>query len=188
MNWELRLVDALNGLAGRSAAFDWLVYHVAEGFLWLVPLLAVVALWVWQRRAEAAWGVLAAGIGVAIADVLGGRLKYVFERPRPCHVMDAWHEVVGCGNAFSMPSNHMINSTFVAAFLQVLFPKAGWVLWPIVAFNAFGRMYTAAHYPTDVVVGVLIGAVLGVGFALLFRRWWRMRTGRPSGPVEASQP
>jgi undecaprenyl-diphosphatase len=187
VDWELRLVEALNGLAGRSAAFDWLVHQVAEGFLWLVPLLAVVALWVWQRRAQAAWAVLACGIGVAIADFLGGRLKYVFERPRPCHVLDAWQSVVGCGNAFSMPSNHMINSTFVAAFVQVLFPKAGWVLWPIVAFNGFGRMYTAAHYPTDLVVGTLIGAVLGVGSAHLFRRWWRVRTDRTPASAEAAQ-
>jgi undecaprenyl-diphosphatase len=185
VNRELRLVDALNDLAGRSAALDWLVYQMAEGFLWLVPLLVVIAVWVWQRRGEAAWGVLAIGIGVAIADFLGGRLKYVFDRPRPCHVMDAWHDVVGCGNAFSMPSNHMINSTFVAASLQVLYPKAGWVLWPIVAFNGFGRIYGAAHYPTDVIVGALIGAGLGIVSALLFRRLWRARAGRNLAPAEA---
>lgn len=177
----MRLVESLNGLAGRWETLDWLVFQVAEGLLWLLPLLVVMAAWVWRRRAEAAWGILAAGVGVAIGDFLGARLKYVFERPRPCHVMEVWQDIAGCGEAFSMPSNHMLNSAFVASFFQVLYPKSGWILWPIVAFNAFGRMYLAAHYPSDILAGGAMGVALGAGSALLFRRWWRARAGRSAG-------
>ena len=183
----MRVVELLNGLAGRWGPLDWLVTQVAEGFLWVIPLLAVVAVWAWRRRAEAAWGILAAGVGVAITDFLGARLKVAFERPRPCHVMESLRDLAGCGDAFSMPSNHMLNSAFVASFLQVLYPRSGWVLWPIVAFNAFGRLYLAAHFPSDVLVGTLLGAALGIAGAFVFRRWWRARVEGSTGGGRAAE-
>jgi membrane-associated phospholipid phosphatase len=108
---------------------------------------------------------------------LGGQLKWVFERVRPCRALSESVKVGpnGCGGLFSFPSNHAANTAAVAAFLQVLYPKSGWVSWPIVAVIGFARVYVGAHYVTDVLGGWMVGGLLGAGAALALLRWSRFR-------------
>ena len=171
MNWEEAVVSWANDLAGRSATLDWVMFQLADGRLWIIPLVAVLGWWLWKGRTRAAITMLTLAAGIGIGDFIGGRLKVAFGRPRPCRILDTWNDVAGCGGAFSMPSNHMVNSALAASFLQVLFPRSGWITWPLVALNAFARMFSAAHYPTDIVAGLLIGGGIGTCLALALRYW-----------------
>jgi len=78
--------------------------------------------------------------------------------------------MVGCGGSFSMPSNHAVNSSTAVAFLVVLYPSLGWVLWPLMALIGLSRVYVGAHYVTDVLVGWAIGLVLGGCVAYFLKR------------------
>lgn len=177
MTWDESLFLAINGLAGRSAAVDHFFLQLGNRSLLYVPGACAIAYWIWNNRREALFGgpVLAGSVG--LADFFGGQLKWVFERVRPCRALAEAVKIEpsGCGGLFSFPSNHAANTAAIAAFLQVLYPKSGWVSWPIVALVGFARVYVGAHYATDVLGGWVLGGVLGGGAAWALLQWPRFR-------------
>jgi membrane-associated phospholipid phosphatase len=173
LNWEAATVRWVNGLVGRSQILDATMFQLSEGWLPFVPVAFAIAFWIWKERRQAILSVFSLTVGILLADFVGARIKSLVGRPRPCQVFEEWNRLGGCGGAFSMPSNHVLNTAVAAGFLQVLYPKSGWFMWPLVGVQAFSRLFVAAHYPSDVLVGGLIGGVIGVGLGLLLLRWRR---------------
>lgn len=166
---------AINGLAGRSEWLDvWMAFwaHPSPGLIGLGLLLAG---WVWWNWWEALLALPTIASAVAIADAIGAQAKHVVQRPRPCAALPDVTVFGHCGGQFSFPSNHAANSATIAAFLQVLYPRSGWVTWPIVVLIGLGRVFIGAHYVTDVLGGWLLGIVMGAGAAALLLRWHRFR-------------
>lgn len=173
MGWDESLFFAINGLAGRSASVDQFFLLLGNRSTLYVPAACAIVYWIWAYRREALLsGPILAG-AVGLADFLGGQLKWLFGRVRPCRALSQAITVEpgGCGGLFSFPSNHAVNVAAAAAFLQVLYPRTGWVTWPIVGLVGVARVYVGAHYVTDVVGGWVIGGILGGGFAWLLLQW-----------------
>ncbi|MBH0204306.1 MAG: phosphatase PAP2 family protein [Nitrospira sp.] len=183
MGLDESLFFAINGLAGRSASVDQFFLLIGNRSTLYVPAACAIAYWIWAYRREALLsGPILAG-AVGLADFLGGQLKWLFERVRPCRALSQAITVEpgGCGGLFSFPSNHAVNVAAAAAFLQVLYPKTGWVTWPIVGLVGFARVYVGAHYVTDVLGGWVIGGMLGGGFAWLLLQWPAFRKSERRG-------
>ncbi|MGQ0667456.1 MAG: phosphatase PAP2 family protein, partial [Nitrospiraceae bacterium] len=164
---------AINRLAGRSPVVDQFFLLLGNRSTLYMPLACAIAYWIWAKRREAMLGgpVLAGAVG--LSDFLGGQLTWVFERVRPCRALNEAVKIEpnGCGGLFSFPSNHAVNTAAVAAFLQVLYPRSGWVSWPIVGLVGFARVYVGAHYVTDVLGGWLLGGLFGGGAAWALLQW-----------------
>jgi undecaprenyl-diphosphatase len=65
----------------------------------------------------------------------------------------------------SLPSGHAIDAFAVAMAVGVLWPSARVVMWAYAAVIAVSRIVLTAHFPSD----VLIGAVIGIVGVLLMR-------------------
>jgi membrane-associated phospholipid phosphatase len=180
---DLDLFRLINGVAGRSPGMDWVWLQLGYSSTLLVPGLLLLAYWLWRARREA----LIAGpvlIGVVIGgDFLGAQLKLLVQRARPCQVLQTVQQLTVCGATFSFPSNHALNTAAVAAFAQLLYPRSGWLMWPVVTLAGISRIYVGAHYPSDVLGGWIIGGLLGASIGLLTKRLLRIdhRTGLQVG-------
>jgi 4-amino-4-deoxy-L-arabinose transferase-like glycosyltransferase/membrane-associated phospholipid phosphatase len=112
-------------------------------------------------------------------------LKRAIGRERPAVGLTDARLVMGKPEGRSMPSAHAANwfaATMIAFFY---YRRSSRVMVPLAAAVAFSRVYVGAHYPTD----VLVGAILGAGYAVAgligvdalwrfvgegwFPLWWR---------------
>ena len=71
----------------------------------------------------------------------------------------------------SLPSGHAVDAFAAAMAIGTLWPRARPVMWTYAVIIAVSRVVLTAHFPSDVMVGGLVG-VLG---ALLVRDWYAAR-------------
>jgi undecaprenyl-diphosphatase len=108
--------------------------------------------------------------GLIVADMSGNMLKHLFERPRPCQGLDEVRLLIGCGRAFSFPSNHAVNSFAIAAIFSHFFRRAAFPMFFAALLVAFSRVYVGVHYPSDVIAGAVWG-LLAAGLVITLHAW-----------------
>jgi len=161
--WDLMVFhwtdDVRNQVLTAYARF----LDVVGGGLVTIPLRIGVSIWLIVRtrwRALAAWL-----LTWVVAELALAGAKPFFHRGRP---PDPLAEVVG----FSFPSGHAVAGAATAVALVLVLLPAGpkrrrWEL-AAVAFAfvmALSRVYLQAHWFSDVVAGVLLGAGVALGSA-----------------------
>jgi undecaprenyl-diphosphatase len=110
----------------------------------------------------------------ALGDWIGNQIKHAIGRVRPCNIFDDVNLLVGCTRSFSMPSNHVIN--YFAAVTPLLYftKKEISPLWNFYAvllasLVAYSRIYVGVHYPTDAIIGAVIGIVVASVFIAVYK-------------------
>ncbi|AKB17465.1 phosphatase PAP2 family protein [Methanosarcina sp. WH1] len=83
-------------------------------------------------------------------------LKPIFEVPRPEDV-----RFVTCTTGYSMPSGHSLMSFALATFLHSRAGKFKLLVWIFAITVSLSRIFIGVHYPSDVIVGALIGCIVG---------------------------
>ncbi len=126
------------------------------GCLWIV--LAVIFLVIGKTRKVG----LASAVALLITFItvnLG--IKNVVARTRPYEVIDGLINLVGEQSDFSFPSGHSAHAFAVGLVILIMMPrKIGVPIFAISILMAYSRLYVGVHYPTDVIAGALIGAVI----------------------------
>ena len=98
-------------------------------------------------------------------------VKPLVGRIRPYEVIDGLTLLVERQSDFSFPSGHSAAGFAVATVMFLLLPKRYGVPAMLLALAiALSRLYVGVHYPTDVLMGIAIGAACAVVSCLLLRR------------------
>ena len=146
---------------------------------------AAAAVWLGWRRA-AWWTALWLAVAVALATILQQGVKTAVGRPRP-----AWSDPVDSAHYAAFPSGHAMTATVVCGLLLWLLHRrgAGRALWrtavAVAAVSVAGvgltRVWLGVHWPSDVLGGWLLGALV-VAVAVAVYEWPRDgRTGPTPG-------
>ena len=116
-------------------------------------------------------------LAVGAADfIASGILKDWVARPRPSRVPElegVLHLVNGYKSGrYGFVSSHAANTMAVALLFSLIWRNkiatVGLMLW--VAANCYSRMYLGVHYPTDILGGLMVGALVAVVvYAMLVR-------------------
>jgi undecaprenyl-diphosphatase len=129
-----------------------------------------MALLLWRGNTKMRWLVLASALVLLLTDqISAGWLKPMIERARPCHTFDNIRVLVDCGGGFAMPSAHAANAFGQAALFSMHYSKVGGYLILFALLIAVSRIFVGVHYPGDIMVGMIIGSLIGLTIAILFR-------------------
>lgn len=162
------IFNAMHGLAGSAGGFFTPVFKLItllgeKGLIFFVSALILMLFSKTRKLGICMFGAVACG--ALLTNVV---LKDVIARPRPflsnLDYAQYWL-FVGAPeeSGFSFPSGHM---TAIMAAMTAMFilcnKKWSWVGFVGVILMGVSRIYLIAHYTTDVIAGILVGALSGV--------------------------
>ncbi|HEY5992987.1 MAG TPA: phosphatase PAP2 family protein [Gallionellaceae bacterium] len=156
--WDLELCVFFNRQS-RSLSIRSLfriASRLGDGVFWYVLMSALLL----HYRAEALPAVihmiLAGGTGTMIYKLIKSKTL----RPRPFNVSPDVICVSKALDQFSFPSGHTLHATVFSIVAVHYFPVLIWLVLPFSMLVALSRPILGLHYPSDVLAGALIGAVL----------------------------
>ena len=204
MNAVSRLNDqvflAINGFARHTPWLHAPMQAYAKYGVALFGLLLVIALLTVRRGptrllAAAGWAPVAVLLALAINQPLG----HLFAEARPYTTHHGILVLAQRTTDFSFPSDHATMAGATAMGLLLISRRLGWTAVVAAALMAFARVYIAAHYPWDVLAGLVLGAVVAFGGWMLLHApltalsaWLRSKPGvnavfaPPAEPGEAA--
>lgn len=158
---ELTLLDGIQQLLGCSfldVVMPLITFLGNGGWVWIVA--GVVLLFIPRYRYTGVTLLCGLLCGLLIGNVL---LKLTVARPRPCWINPAHQMLIGVPSDYSFPSGHTLASVIAATVLTLRDRRFGLVAIPLTVLIAFSRLYLYVHFPSDVLVGALLGVLIGIG-------------------------
>lgn len=156
MAWEFDLLNFLQTIHtdGLDTFFCFASRIVDKGILWIAIALIMMCTKKYRR----------AGFTMAFALALGlivgnGIVKPLVARVRPYDVMPGIDTLVPRETDFSFPSGHTLASTEGALSIYAYHKKEGIIAICVALIVSFSRIYLYLHYPTDILGGILLGAL-----------------------------
>lgn len=159
-NRDLRLMRLLHRWQAPRWVRLWMIGATrgGDGWLWVLAGLAVLRFGGEQRYAALSAAGMAAAIGMAFYLTL----KPALRRDRPVAIEPHCWATLLPPDRFSFPSGHSIVAFAVAVSLAAFYPGAAAALFFAAVSIAVSRMLLGMHFLSDVIVGSVLGALIGL--------------------------
>lgn len=165
LNWCLRLNR--HSASRPVAQFFKGISRLGDSAFW-VSMGVVTAVLVGPKGwAQLGWYALCSNGGTQLYRYL----KKTTVRPRPYQV----HQAICLGERpldhFSFPSGHTLHAVMITMLLGMLAPSLLWLMVPFTLLVALSRVVLGLHYPSDVLAGATLGALVA-GLAIGIGQLW----------------
>ena len=185
-------VDILLWINGHGNAWlDELMWIISRSrtWIWLYVLLAGLIVYRFRNWKTILLILVGFCIAVGLSDfITSGLIKPIVCRLRPTHEpaidpIRLVHDYVG--GRYGFCSSHAANTMACALLFSLLYRNkiatASLMTW--VALNCYSRMYLGLHYPSDIMAGLLVGALLAACCYLAIKHVLRAdgEVARPGG-------
>lgn len=170
MNIDLYLFNLINGFAGKWRWLDYTGMFCAQYLGYFLLLLLFLFLVInfkkyWRMVIEA---IIA---GLFTRFILAGIIWWLWFRPRPFVVLN-FIPMIGQSPAESgFPSGH---ASFYFALSTIVYyynKKAGILFFVSSALIVLARVFVGVHWPSDILVGAVLGVLMGWILNKLFRKY-----------------
>lgn len=147
-----------------NRAIDWrlirlffvAISRLGNGVFWYT-LMILMAVYDYPNGIQNAAQMGAVGL---VCVIIYKSLKNNLVRQRP---YISWQQITS-GTApldmYSFPSGHTLHAVAFCIVATAQYPILGWLLIPFTVLIALSRVILGLHYPTDVVVGAIIGGLV----------------------------
>lgn len=166
--YDKELLIYLNNLGGIQ--FDTFWKYITKFICW-VPLLLFIFYKTYKKLPKRkaisiiGYGILIMLISLLLVEII----KIGIERVRPCNdpTVAPFLNIVIKPSNYSFFSGHATVSFALTTFLVLMLRKKIKFIsflygWPFLFI--YSRLYFGVHYPSDIIVGILVGIFIGFAF------------------------
>lgn len=161
---ELEILHWFESL--HNPVLDAIMYAITSlgnaGAIWIILSLAFVTI-LRKKYGKAGWSM---AIGLVLSLIMCNLImKNAFARVRPFDVDPTFENLFGIFDGiddWSFPSGHTSASFAAAAALFMWKKKEGIAALVLATVIAFTRLYLTVHYPSDVLVSIVLGTIYGI--------------------------
>jgi len=140
----------------------------------IVVFAALLLMGCWRARRRTDPAVMAAALWEPLATVLAVTINQpiaaMVAEPRPYNALPGILVLAHRSIDPSFPSDHAVMAGAVAASLFLVDRLLGAIATVAAALMAFARVYIGAHYPIDVLAGLVLGSAVALIGWLIVRR------------------
>ena len=169
---DFYILDLIQNL--RCPFLDFLIPRVTAlgngGMIWILTSLIMCINKKYRKTGITVLAALLAGF--IICNII---IKPLAARPRPCWIDTSVPILINVPSDYSFPSGHTLSS-FIAAFV-LLFSgnRFGYAAVVLAALIAFSRLYLYVHFPSDVLGGIYLAALISYVVLGISNKKFRIR-------------
>jgi membrane-associated phospholipid phosphatase len=172
---DLRLTLLVQSIDGKTllSIMEWVSYLMGGWRAAVLVIVSSIAVWHCLGKLESGL-VLVAGL----CSLLDSPIKFVVDRPRPTAALV---QVFASEHGSGFPSGHTLFAAVVLGFLaylattrlrrRILRTPSFVGLLALILLTGTSRVYLGVHWPSDVLGGYLVGALLLVPLIWLYHTW-----------------
>ena len=169
---ELKILYAINNIHGPI--LDKIMVGITTlgdaGIIWII--LALVLICIKKTRKCGILILLSLVTGLILGN---GILKHLVARSRPCWLDKNIPLLIPNPHDYSFPSGHTLASFEAAIMIFLHNKKWGSIALVIALLISFSRMYLFVHFPTDILGGIILAAVISISLYYLWNKLEKIR-------------
>jgi len=156
MNLDILAITILQQFS--NPIFDAISSALDLLFEYLIILLFTFIIYLWKKKNF--FVVFLASLTTFATSFF---IKEIIARPRPTVEV---HGLITSINSFSFPSAHTAIAFTLAVLLSKYYPKYKIIFYVLAIITAITRIYSGAHYLSDVIGGAILGIAIGYVFLI----------------------
>ncbi|MEZ4799213.1 MAG: phosphatase PAP2 family protein [Flavobacteriales bacterium] len=173
LSWDKALMLWLN--TDAFPILDKVMWYFSEKLFW-IPVYAILLFSIFKKYGTKifVWAIVFIALCVLLNDqTASGIFKTWVARPRPSHtpgLEELLHFVrepngnLYKGGQFGFYSSHAANYAGVVTLYILIMKPQTWIKWLLVSWVvliSYSRIYLGVHFPSDILMGLLMGMLYG---------------------------